>query len=1585
MASRGKLSALLPGYAARSRPVSGDADDDAGGTAAGGEEPRAVAVLTARSAAAVETHARRQELLQDARSRHAVGVVRHVWAAARTASSSEDSVAAIVRNRAAFDAAAWTGGTDPVPTLDLVLHPAASNAQDELAIMRPSARAPRPLWGEIRSPGAVSVASSPVGSTTAATATARKVAAAAAATAAAEPVADVLLFRSEQRGPGSQPAWLRNIAWDASLHLACAADSVLLTSASTARAGSLPLGDAAAASAAAASTAATLRALHGVLGVARGVASGPAAVAHDGRISGGIAPRLSRRGNAATTQTADASATPPPHSAPAYDAMLNSIGQQKNDGGVQKEDVELMSMLPSTVNRFLRTQLNIRNLCHQSGMTRVTVNAKLARESSGGAAAGASVLAAGGMSSPSGTSGTRVGSSFHVRRRDDLSAREGPLVLLEYMEQHPPLLSALGMGSRIVRYQRFAASDTSSSTTAASASSATPAAAPAFAPHVEVLETESGYPLLGGLPSGEAQTVLRSTLFDAPLAAHVPKRNTFLLVLRSERAAPSTSAAAAALMHAPTPASSSTGAVRTRDKAAAEAAAAAPSAGPRGKRLPVLYLRPIEALYTVGQLEPRVRIFRPVPGTNRARNAATVDEQTRKFLQHLFCHALLHAFRKSDDEYTAQQAKVTAAAAAQGKGVATVIPTITAMEPGLLRVADVLWKFKHFFEPHGWTLFVELIGDVARYDQDRALLRRRDDAPAPEDYRDTVGLQPDHVCAYEAMLAGEELLRRAGLRVLRQDEKAVEDALRRLHELYSAMVLRLRKQAGAETSAMAAGGDDDLRMWETDGGFQRMRRTLDILLTIYCAMIAPAWCTSGNLLAFRAGDPSAIAVRDVEGVGDPSGGRGESFSFIREFSRHRLFRTPGATVGKREGTDLDRRALTNAVMAEMLLGYGYSEYQISRMERWQRVAAIRDVQNEQASMRGGTDAVAASQALAFTGESKLNTSEKMKIKNRQAQEVAQRQRAMLAAGSSTAPAASAAMDVDGDDTDEDELAGELGRAITEKWKNDPTRAGTLAEEVQRRELETVKEMMKAKAGASRDPSATLGERKRLPVPDELLRPPRAPLLASAWAEGGSALKTETVTRPGARNPQHLGSLNEPPPLPRFNHDNESNQYSAQGRVVRIVRTTVDSDGKQVVRVTYSTNPYVVKQLWLRQRHGIDLGALGMTGSAAKHAARAEAIDAEGKGLVSTGIFPSPQSAALASRLMVRDREQELVRLRSDYHMLRHTGMVMDGVIPGQRDRDHELKSATRIIMHGIPVEICSACRVWGHKKDAPLCPASGAAPTSEQSKYVIMNNASNALDGPQRVTAGARRPRKADGTTDGGPTKRGRYYDGDDDDDVITSADVVDDHAPIVGSMPAMPVAAPVVRRVANRNTRDAPAFRQWCELLEGVIVDLMRDPAYAVFSVPPDLVALRNYSTIVKQPMDLSTIRRKIVTREYTSIEAVDADLALIASNSLKFNGATSITKVADTLVKSARSAVRNVNAKLRLHWQNIHIDVAEIRAWLDARFASARAIAAARASEVAAAVPPSAAMDEDARNASVAPAAADDEEEIEIVSGAV
>ncbi|ETN76685.1 hypothetical protein NECAME_03354, partial [Necator americanus] len=105
------------------------------------------------------------------------------------------------------------------------------------------------------------------------------------------------------------------------------------------------------------------------------------------------------------------------------------------------------------------------------------------------------------------------GDIFFMRDVADLSGRDGDLVLLEYSEEHPPLLCQPGMASKIKNfYKKKPGKD----------------ADPDFEyGDMAYLHT---VPFLGQLQPGQAMQSVENNLFRAPIYRHSPQHNDYLLI-----------------------------------------------------------------------------------------------------------------------------------------------------------------------------------------------------------------------------------------------------------------------------------------------------------------------------------------------------------------------------------------------------------------------------------------------------------------------------------------------------------------------------------------------------------------------------------------------------------------------------------------------------------------------------------------------------------------------------------------------------------------------------------------------------------------------------------------------------------------------------------------------------------------------------------------------------------------------------------------------------------------------------------------------------------------------------------------------
>ena len=82
---------------------------------------------------------------------------------------------------------------------------------------------------------------------------------------------------------------------------------------------------------------------------------------------------------------------------------------------------------------------------------------------------------------------------------------------------------------------------------------------------------------------------------------------------------------------------------------------------------------------------------------------------------------------------------------------------------------------------------------------------------------------------------------------------------------------------------------------------------------------------------------------------------------------------------------------------------------------------------------------------------------------------------------------------------------------------------------------------------------------------------------------------------------------------------------------------------------------------------------------------------------------------------------------------------------------------------------------------------------------------------------------------------------------------------------------------------------RDWCQKK---LSELNKWALTSPFRVPVDPVrdGAERYLEIVTQPMDLSTMKKKLADNQYKTVEEFVADVHLIADNAIKFNGENSM-----------------------------------------------------------------------------------------------
>ncbi|XP_077286335.1 TATA-box binding protein associated factor 1 isoform X2 [Arctopsyche grandis] len=377
------------------------------------------------------------------------------------------------------------------------------------------------------------------------------------------------------------------------------------------------------------------------------------------------------------------------------------------------------------------------------------------------------------------------GDVFFMRSVDDLSGRDGELVLVEFCEEHPPLINQVGMCSKIKNYyKRITGKDNG----------------PKPFKYGEVAYAHTS-PFLGILSPGQSQQVVENNMYRTPIYPHnVP--NTDFLVIRSRQQ---------------------------------------------------YFVREIDALFMAGQECPLYEV--PGPNSKRANNFV------RDFLQ-VFIYRL---FWKSRDK------------------------------PRRIRMDDI----KRAFPAHSESSIrkrLKLCADFKRtgLDSNWWVIKPEFRLPSEEEIRAMVS--PEQCCAYFSMAAAEQRLKDAGYG---------EKFLFTQHE------------------------DDD----------EEMQLKMDDEIKV-----APWNTTRAYIQAMR-----GKCLLQLTGPADPTG-CGEGFSYVRVPNKPIQSKEEQDQQQKRTvtGTDADLRRLSLNDAKALLRKFGVPEDEIKKLSRWEVIDVVRTLSTEKA-------------------------------------------------------------------------------------------------------------------------------------------------------------------------------------------------------------------------------------------------------------------------------------------------------------------------------------------------------------------------------------------------------------------------------------------------------------------------------------------------------------------------------------------------------------------------------------------------------------------------------------------------------------
>ncbi|XP_055587369.1 transcription initiation factor TFIID subunit 1 isoform X2 [Uranotaenia lowii] len=377
------------------------------------------------------------------------------------------------------------------------------------------------------------------------------------------------------------------------------------------------------------------------------------------------------------------------------------------------------------------------------------------------------------------------GDVFFMRTPDDLSGRDGELILVEFCEEHPPLMNQVGMATKIKNYyKRKVAKD----------------AGPQEYRFGEIHFAHTS-PFLGILHPGQCIQVVENNMYRAPIYPHTVQESDFLVI-------------------------------RTRSS---------------------YFVREIDALFTAGQECPLYEV--PGPNSKRANNFV------RDFLQ-VFIYRL---FWKSKDN------------------------------PRKIRMDDI----KKAFPAHSESSIRKRLKQCADFkrtgmDSNFWVIKPEFRLPSEEEIRAMVS--PEQCCAYFSMIAAEQRLKDAGY---------------------------------GEKFIFAQQEDDD----------EEMQLKMDDEVKV-----APWNTTRAYIQAMR-----GKCILQLNGPCDPTG-CGEGFSYVRmpnkpTQNKEEIESQPKRTV---TGTDADLRRLSLNNAKALLRKFQVPEEEIKKLSRWEVIDVVRTLSTEKA-------------------------------------------------------------------------------------------------------------------------------------------------------------------------------------------------------------------------------------------------------------------------------------------------------------------------------------------------------------------------------------------------------------------------------------------------------------------------------------------------------------------------------------------------------------------------------------------------------------------------------------------------------------
>ncbi|CAI5732267.1 unnamed protein product [Hyaloperonospora brassicae] len=1056
-----------------------------------------------------------------------------------------------------------------------------------------------------------------------------------------------------------------------------------------------------------------------------------------------------------------------------------------------------------------------------------------------------------------------------IKKSSDLSPTAGgKLILIEYTEQRPPMLSNPGMASRILHYWR-PPEDTSTSLGILGKKKARktrPKPPDMKMGQVITLGDHDESPFVGDIPPGRVVTSLNSKLYKVPIFPHRPTVPFAASAEARER-------------------NNSDIFLMCRSVTKSKKGTAAEKSGGLGVSTTV-YIMELPMVFVAGQIEPQIEV--PAPNSRSA----------NEFIRPYMSFHILRLFKKASDGER-------------------------------LKIEDIARAFPN----QSGTAIRKRMKEVATFERggnDSGWWKKKPVSQLQSEEEIRASIPPESVCLYESMMSGHRRLLDIGLTKLFTPSGvngAINHMIRRLELRKNALSARL-VPANLERRAKEK---VQAELWKKDPVVRKLETDIQVARYINEQLQLTPWNLTNNYVECHL-QGKGSGMLQLGGIGDPTG-RGEGFSFVR-VPQSRAKKKDGeedaaptteskisaetAAVQKAvaavTGTTADLRKLKMKEAGDVLRNLGLADADIKKLRRWDRIHMVREL-----SSRATAHGVAGSLSKFARGARKSLSAQQQEYRKK-CDVIYERQMDVLSSAKTTF---SSDEESDGDD-ELDELGADveadiLGGTDTKRGPKNLFRSGggglnrskeVLAEREDAVELRRLMEEMNEDQGSSSGAKATSAVRR----PDVDTNRLRNQLRASGIREGGtgasgissvsgvgarsnmmsragsavsSAMATPTGQLSRVSSPTHgsrTPAVSEPP--------SASKKIPGRKVLKRVVRV-IEEDGSETVRIQFIVDEKQVARFRaMQQRKERQLKTDERNQLRKRKRMLALEDDATSQSLL--------------------DKAKRRKQLQEELKQLRKTEAQNKGYqeMLKKGEADEGVENVDAEDANGKGVIRCTQCLQVGHMRTNRSCPLymadeartkkSGSIPGKQASavpaeplKLKIKKTPPtvSGSDSVPRITVNLAELREG-ARKHHAEKKRKREM------EVREQAELY-----------KRPYAKGVIKL-----SRSRMPVEHLNQALEVVLQHLLDMPESELFRLPVDAGAVHNYYQIVKQPMDLSAIRRKIEAKEYDSMREFVKDLELIVNNSRIFNGdpaKSAITTNAQKVLRRAQDEMAVLSAE--------------------------------------------------------------------------